>query len=84
MVDVQSGRSAAKRSSARFVRRYDWSIENVSGEGRQRGAMGSWTVVSRVRFRDGEQREVLAAVVRMRWWVGYSVTLRFCATEEWP
>jgi hypothetical protein len=32
----------------------------------------------------GSKGRFMQYVVRMRWWVGNSVTLRFCVTEEWP
>jgi hypothetical protein len=68
----------------RFVQRYDWSIEYVSGEGRQRGMTGSRTVsFVESSLEMGNEGRFVQCVARMRWCVG-NVTLRFCVAKEAP
>jgi hypothetical protein len=46
--------------------------------------MGSWTVSLVTSGLEMESKgRFVQCVVRTRWWVGNSVTLRFCITEEW-
>jgi len=81
-VDGGVGSSVARSASVRFVYRYDWSIENVSGDGRQRGTTGTRTVELVASGCDvGKAGRLLQCAARTISCVGKRVTLRFCAAE---